>query len=105
MADYDPTPTRSNPIACVTSWLGGIFRSPAPSYQPAPRPAPGPTVARVRAIDVERVAALSPDGALCDDGPIAVLTLVVDDAETAATVLEALQSGAQVRVTTPGACG
>ena len=105
MADYDPTPTRSNPIACVTSWLGGIFRSPAPSYQPAPPPAPVPTVARIRAIDVERVAALTADGSLCDAGPIAVLTLVVDDAETAATVLEALHDGAQLRVTTAGSCG
>ena len=105
MADYDPTPLLSNPIACVTSWLGGILRSPTPSSQPPPPPPPVPTVARVRGIVTERAAITAADGEYCGDGPIAVLTLVVDDAETAATVLEALHHGAQVRVTTAGACG
>ncbi len=105
MADYDPTPLLSNPIACVTSWLGGILRSPTPSYQPPPPPPPVPTVARVRGIVTERAAITAADGEYCGDGPIAVLTLVVDDAETAATVLEALHHGAQIRVTTAGAYG
>lgn len=109
MADYDPTPLLSNPIACMTSWLGGILRSPTPSYQPAPPPPPPPppvpTVARVRGIVTERAAITAADGEYCGDGPIAVLTLVVDDAETAATVLEALHHGAQIRVTTAGAYG
>ena len=69
MADYDPTPLLSNPIACMTSWLGGILRSPTPSYQPAPPPPPPPppvpTVARVRGIVTERAAITAADGEYC----------------------------------------
>ena len=105
MTTPDPKGRAPNPIACVTTWLGGLFRGPTPRYLPAPPP-PAPevapvtrlgAVARVAAIDATRTAAVTIDGAPCD-GPIAALTLVVDDAATAATVLEALHTGAHLRV-------
>lgn len=109
MADYDPNPSvrTTNPIACVATWVGGLFRGPTPSYGPAPIPEPvPPTIVRVRAIDAQRAAGIASDGSLCDgDGPIALLTLVVDDAATAATVLEALHTGAHLRVAVADACG
>lgn len=105
MTTPDPKGRAPNPITCVTTWLGSLFRGPTPRYLPAPPPpapevAPEPrlgAVARVAAIDAARTAAVTVDGAPCD-GPIATLTLVVDDAATAATVLEALHTGAHLRV-------
>lgn len=107
---YDPSPARTNPIGCISSWLGGLFRSPTPDYDttptdPVPTPEPVPTAAtvRVRGVVVERAPTLAADGTVHSDGPIVELTLVVDDAATAAVVLDAFSAGAQLRVLS--ACG
>ena len=106
MADYDPNVRSTNPIACVASWFGGLFRGSVPSYAPAPSPAPPvPTVARIRGVEAQRAPALRVDGSVGDDGPVLELTLLVDDDATAATVLEALHSGASIRVVALGRCG
>ena len=94
----------TNPINCITSWVGDLLSSPTPAYQdppkatPTPDPVLTPTVARVRGIAVTR----APGGGLTDGGPIAELTLVVDDEHTAAIVVEALRSGAALRVVAAG---
>ena len=113
MADYDPNVRSTNPIACVASWFGDLFRGPVPRYAPtptpvpAPTPVPVPTVARIRGIEVQRAAVLRADGLVGDDGtgPILELTLLVDDDATAATVLDALHGGASIRVAALGRCG
>lgn len=104
---YDPTPP-TNVIGCLTGWLDGLLKSPTPRYTPAPPPPPPPVpvptkTVRVRAVEVERLPAVADDGSIVD-GPIASLTLVVDDAATAATVLEAFHTGAQLRVVA-ASCG
>ena len=108
---YDPNPARKNPIGCVTSWIGGLFRSSTPEYgttptEPEPAPVPVPTAAtvRVRGVVVERAPTLASNGTVQNDGPIVALTLVVDDDATAAVVLDAFTSGAQLRVLS-AACG
>ena len=98
----------SNPINCITTWVGDLMSSPTPAYQdppkppatPAPTPVIVPAVARVRAIAVTRAPGLG----TTDGGPIAELTLVVDDDSTAALVVEALHTGAVVRVVA-ASCG
>lgn len=91
----------TNPINCITTWVGDLLASPTPAYQdspkvstPTPEPVLVPAVARIRGIAATRAAG----NGTTDGGPIAELTLVVDDAATAAVVLEALHSRAALRV-------
>ena len=44
MTTPDPKGRAPNPITCVTTWLGSLFRGPTPRYLPAPPP-PAPEVA------------------------------------------------------------
>ena len=94
-------PDATNPIGCVTSWIGSLFRPAAPAYAHAePK---GPVVAHVRGVVVERAPVYQTDGTPCDaTGPIVGITLVVDDDQVATTVLEAIADGLPIRVLSGG---
>ncbi len=90
----------TNPIGCVSSWLGSLIRPPSPAYVHAPVEPPGIAVAHVRGVIVERVPVFQADGTPLDDsaGPVAGITLVVDDDTAATTVLDAIRDGTPIRV-------
>ncbi len=110
MATYDPdADRRGNPIACVTAWIGGLFRGRAPGYETPAHEAPvheppvgrTPAVARVRGVDVRHAHPYAAGGDACpESGSIVTLTLLVDDDATASTIVDALHSGAAIRVAT-----
>lgn len=110
MADtYSPNgPGDTNPIGCVASWVVNLVRPSSPVYSHAPPKEPAPTqepvLARVRGIVVERAPVYQTDGTPIDDGtgPVLGITLVIDDDEAAATVLDALRDGTPIRVLSAG---
>lgn len=96
---YQPSPAITNPLGCVTSWLGSLFRPRVPAYVVPEEPKATPVVARVRGV------ALVPGPEVHGTtGTIAGMTLVVDDDQTAAAVLEALHAGAPVTVLSVARC-
>lgn len=106
-APYDPTAPRGV-IGCVTSWLTHLWQTPT-QYRAEPLPPTEPDaptepsstarVVRVAGAQVQRPLMLDEAGQVCaDPTATAELTLVVDDAATAAAVELALQTGAAVRV-------
>lgn len=114
MADYDPSQrSATNPVTCVTSWIGNLFRGRVPDYLPAPTEpitrvlsTAATAVARVRGVELYRTPIYLADGSIVEgDGPIATVTLIVDDDAIAAAVLSALHGGAHIRVASAGGCG
>lgn len=98
---YQPTPP-SNPIGCVTSWIGRLFRPPTPAYVAPESPKATPIVARVRGVVM--TPAYGADGTTGDPATGDGVTLVVDDDETANLVLEAIHAGATVNVLSVARC-
>lgn len=101
---YQPASAATNPIGCVSAWVGNLFRARMPAYV-VPDAKESPLVARVRGVVLSRDPAFATtDGSDGPPGPIVGLTLVVDDDETAAAVLEALHAGAPVNVLSVARC-